>query len=164
VGRNHLIITHELDDDATEPTYRAIGRFIHRFASIEWTLRFYLTQAVKLDLGYMNTIVTHDFALLCAAVTSVYSDILKTEEDKTLLKKLISQCRAMNDTRVKVVHGQWFPFAEGGVVAHRSRQNLKQEDTIGMAALLEKLSQEGSNLFVDLQFLLAKFEDDRETS
>ena len=25
-------------------------------------MRFYLTQAVKLDLGYMGTIVTHDFA------------------------------------------------------------------------------------------------------
>jgi hypothetical protein len=154
--------TMELGEDATEPTYRAIGRFIHQFASVEWTLRFYLTQAVKLDLSYMDTIITHDFALLCTAVASVYSDILKTEEDKKLLKKLIRQCRAMNDTRVKVVHGQWFPFAEGGMVAHRSRQNLKLEDTTGMAALLEKQSQEGVSLFVDLQVLLAKFEDDQE--
>jgi hypothetical protein len=155
-----LSTTQEPDyDDATEATYRAIGRFIDQFASVEWTLRFYLTQAVKLDLGYMTTIITHDFALLCTAVASVYSNILKTEEDKKLLNKLISQCRAMNDTRVKVVHGQWFPFAEGGMVAHRSRQNLKLEDMTGMAAFLEKQSQEGVSLFADLQVLLAKFED-----
>jgi hypothetical protein len=152
------------DDDATEPTYRAIGRFIHQFASIEWTLRFYLAQAVKLDLNYMDSIMTHDFALLCTAVTSVYSDIFKNDEDKKLLKKLISQCRAMNDTRVKVVHGQWFPFVDGGTVAHRSRQNLKLEDTSGMATFLEKQSQEGRALFVDLQVLLAKFEDDQPTA
>jgi hypothetical protein len=69
----------------------------------------------------------------------------------------------MNDTRVKVVHGQWFPFIDGGVVAHRSRQNLKLEDTTGMAALLEKQAQEGIGTFAYLQGLLAKFEDDQET-
>ncbi|MGY4463109.1 hypothetical protein [Bradyrhizobium sp. LB13.1] len=81
-----------MDEDATrEATYRAIGRFIHQFASVEWTLRYYLAQAVKLDLNYMDAIVTHDFALLCTAVTSVYSNILKTEDEKKLLKKLIGQ-------------------------------------------------------------------------
>lgn len=151
-------------DDATEPTYRAIGRFIHQFASVEWTLRYYLAQAAKVDLNYMDAIITHDFALLCTAVTSVYSNILKNDDDKKLLKRLIGQCRAMNDTRVKVVHGQWFPFADGGMVAHRSRQNLKQEGSIGMAVLLEKQSLEGVSLFISLQKLLAKFEDEQETA
>jgi hypothetical protein len=150
----------DFDDATEEATYRAIGRFINRFSSIEWTLRYYLTQAVKLDMKYMYAIMTHDFALLCTAVTSVYSDILKNDENKKLLKKLISQCRAINDTRVKVVHGQWFAFSEGGMVAHSSRQNLELEDTI---SILEKQSQEGVSLFWDLQILLAKFEDEQET-
>lgn len=145
-------------EDATrEATYRAIGRFIHQFASIEWTLRYYLAQAVKLDLQHMDAVVTHDFALLCTAVTSVYSDVLKIDDDKKLLKKLISQCRAMNDTRVKVVHGQWFPWADGGWVSHRSRQNLKLENSTGMAALLEKQAQDGVGTFIDLQDLLSRF-------
>ncbi|MGY4463108.1 hypothetical protein [Bradyrhizobium sp. LB13.1] len=63
----------------------------------------------------------------------------------------------MNDTRVKVVHGQWFPYAEGGMVAHRSRQNLKLEDTTGMAALLEQQSQDGVGTFAYLQDLLSRF-------
>lgn len=152
------------EETTRESTYRAIGRFIHQFASIEWTLRYYLAQAVKLDLHYMDAVVTHDFALLCTAVNSVYSDILKTDDEKKLLKKLISQCRAMNDTRVKVVHGQWFPWADGGWVSHRSRQNLKLENSTGMAALLEKQAQDGVGTFIDLQDLLSRFLSDQETT
>jgi hypothetical protein len=48
---------------------------------------------------------------------------------------------------------------EGGMVAHRSRQNLKLDDTTGMAALLEKQAQDGVGLFVEHQILLAVFED-----
>lgn len=160
-----LSTTEEKDEDATrEATYRAIGRFIHQFASIEWTLRYFLAQAVKLDMNYMGAIMTHDFALLCTAVTSVYSRMLKTEEEQKLLKRLISECRAMNDMRVKVVHGQWFPWADGGWVAHRSRQNLKLENTTGMAALLEKQAQEGIDTFVGLQDLLSRFLDKEDAA
>jgi hypothetical protein len=120
-------------------------------------LRYFLAQAVKLDLTYMDAIMTHDFALLCTAVTTVYSDVLKTEDEKKLLKKLISQCRAMNDTRVKVVHGQLFPADDGGWVSHRSRQNLKLENTFGMAALQEKQAQDGVGTFIGLQDLLSRF-------
>ncbi|MCP3468024.1 hypothetical protein [Bradyrhizobium sp. CCGUVB23] len=125
----------QMDEHATrEATYRAIGMFIHQFASVEWALRYHLAQAVKLSPVHMDIIITHDFALLCTAVAVTFSDKLKTDADKKQLKKLISQCRAMNDTRVKVVHGQWFPFMEGGAVTHRSRQNLKSESTIEMAS------------------------------
>lgn len=156
--------SEKMDEHATrEATYRAIGMFIHQFASVESALRYHLAQAVKLNAVHMDTIITHDFALLCTAVDAIFSDQLKTNEDKKLLKKLISQCRAMNDTRVKVVHGQWFPFMEGGAVVHRSRQNLKSGHTIEMAALLEKQAQDGVSLFISLYELMAKFDDVQET-
>jgi hypothetical protein len=157
-------MTEELgdDDDATEATHLAIGRFIDQFGSIEFTLRYYLTLAVKLDFNYMDAIITHDFGLLCTAVTTVYSEILRTEEDHRQLKTVISKCRALNDTRVKVVHGQWFAFSRGGTVAHKSRQTLRQQDTTGMAELLEKQTKAAVGVFVDLQVLLSKCEDNGE--
>jgi len=142
-----------------EATYRAIGRFITQFASVEWTLRFYLAEEIKLDLNYMSVVVTHDFALLCTAVTTVFSKTLKFEDQRHDLKHLMSKCRELNDIRVKVVHGQWFAFSEGGTVAHIPRRSLQIEDTTEMAMLLDKATADGNKLFVELQVLLSHLED-----
>ena len=143
-----------------EATYRAIGRFITQFASVEHTMRFYLAEEIKLDLNYMSVVITHDFALLCTAVMTVFSKTLKSEDQRRDLKRLISSCRALNDIRVKVVHGQWFAFSEGGTVAHISRQRLQIEDTTEMAKLLEKATADANKVFVDLQLLLSHFLED----
>jgi hypothetical protein len=144
----------KLHSENREATYRAIGLFITKFASVEWTLRYYLGLASKIDMHYLAPVITHDFALLCTAVMTVFSEVLKTDEDKKKLKKLISRCRVLNDTRVKVVHGQWFAFHDGGMVAHRSRQTLWTEDTTGMAKLLQHQAEEGRQIFVELEILL----------
>jgi hypothetical protein len=65
----------------------------------------------------------------------------------------------LNDIRVKVVHGQWFTFSEGGTVAHISRRSLQIEDTVDMANVLEKAADDASKLFLDLQFLLARIDE-----
>jgi hypothetical protein len=149
----------EIEDATEEATYRAIGRFIARFGGLEYTLRFHLAEEIKLDLNYLSVLVTHDFALLCTAVTTVFSKTLKTEEERRELKTLISKCRALNDIRVKVVHGQWFAFHDGGMVAHVSRRTLAIEDTTGMAKLLEEKTNEASAVFIKLQLLLTKFRE-----
>jgi hypothetical protein len=148
-----------LHEGNEEATYRAIGRFITKFASVEWTLRFHLAEEIKLDLHYMTVVVTHDFALLCTAVSTVFSKTLKVEDHKRVLKRLISKCRELNDIRVKVVHGQWFAFSEGGTVAHISRRSLQTEDTIEMAKLLEEATADAQQLFAELQLLLWNFRD-----
>jgi hypothetical protein len=151
-----------LHEGSDEATYRAIGRFIAQFASVEHTMRFYLAEEIKLDLNYMSVVITHDFALLCTAVTTVFSKTLKSEDQQRDLKRLIGRCRALNDTRVKVVHGQWFTFAEGGTVAHISRRSLKTEDTKDMAALLEKEANDALAVAVDLQLLLSRFREGKK--
>ena len=149
----------EIEEAAEEATYNAIGRFIARFGGLEYTLRFHLAEEIKLDLHYMTVLVTHDFALLCTAVSTVFSKTLKTEEERRQLKALISKCRALNDIRVKVVHGQWFDN-EGGTVAHVSRRTLATEDTKDMAKLLEKATNEMRDVFNELQLLLSKFREE----
>ena len=138
-----------------EATYRAIGRFIKMFSSIERTMRMFLAEAVELNLEYVTPIITHDFALLCTAVKTVYLRLLKTDEERAILKQLISECRALNDLRVKVVHGEvWFPGHNGGTVAHVSRQTLELKDTSGMAERLEQAAAQSGRLFGDLHALL----------
>lgn len=153
----------EIEEDAKEATYRAIGHFVARFGGLEYTLRFHLAEEIKLDLNYMSVLVTYDFALLCTAVSKVFSKTLKTEEERHRLKTLISKCRALNDIRVKVVHGQWFESHEGGMVAHVSRRSLAIEDTKEMAKLLEQATNEIRVVFMELQLLLSKFREELGT-
>jgi hypothetical protein len=150
----------EIEQATEEATYRAIGRFIAKFGGLEFTLRFHLAEEIKLDLNYATVVVTHDFALLCTAVSKVFSKTLKTEEERRRLKTLISKCRALNDIRVKVAHGQWFAFHDGGMVAHVSRRTLAIEDTKDMAKLLEKATNEIRDVFNELQLLLSKFREE----
>jgi hypothetical protein len=150
----------EIEETTEEATYRAIGRFIARFGGLESTLRFHLAEEIKLDLNYASAVVTHDFALLCTAVSKVFSKTLKTKEERDRLKTLINKCRALNDIRVKVVHGQWFAFYEGGMVAHVSRRTLAIEDTKDMAKLLEQATNEIRDVFNELQLLLSKFREE----
>lgn len=147
----------EIDEAIAEATYGAIGRFVARFGGLESTLRLHLAEEIKLDLNYATIVVTHDFALLCTAVFKVFSKTLETKEKRERLKILISKCRALNDIRVKVVHGQWFADFEGGTVAHVSRRKLETEDTKDMAKLLIKATDEIRAVFVELQLLLSKF-------
>jgi hypothetical protein len=156
----------DMHDDGEEPrqaTYRAIGLFITRFASVEHALRFRLAEEINLDLHFMSEILTHDFALLCTAVTAVFSKTLKSEEERRELKRLMSQCRSMNDVRVKVVHGQWFPDFGGGTVAHASRQNLAWKDTENMAGLLKQQAEQAGQTFEALHILLSKYRHLYET-
>ena len=144
----------EQDDRSAEATYRAIGLFIDGFSSVEYTLRYYLAVEVKLDMNYFHPVLTHDFALLCTAVHEVFGQTLETEEKKKELKQLIGRARELNDLRVKIVHGQWWPHFEGGTLLHVSRRSLKENHSAEMAAHLTKQAELTRQLFWELQLLL----------
>jgi hypothetical protein len=42
---------------------------------------------------------------------------------------------------VKVVHGTWFPYQEGGTLLHVSRQSLQDQYTEEMAEYLEEQAE-----------------------
>jgi hypothetical protein len=144
------------ENKTSEATYRAIGRFIRGFSSVEHTLRFHLAIEVKLDMAYCNAVVTHDFALLCTGVQEVFGQTLETEEKKKELKKLISRARELNDLRVKIVHGNWWPDFEGGTLLHVSRRSLREEVFAEMAAHLEKQVDVARELYWGLTVLLSR--------
>lgn len=89
-------------------------------------------------------------------VDTVFGQTLETEREKKQLKKSISRARALNDLRVKIAHGkQWLPYHEGGTLLHVSRRRLKEDQSAGIAAQLEKQAVLARELFWALQILLS---------
>lgn len=138
-----------------DATYKAIGRFIVASNYLEDLLRFCLRQQIKLNYQYADTIITHDFALLCTAILTVFSNSLH-ESDMQVLKTLISECRSLNDDRVKVVHGSW-NSRSGGHVQHVSRNTLRSQYWGPMTGYLFKRSEAAFNLGAKVQLFFWKF-------
>jgi hypothetical protein len=121
---------------AAEKTYRAIGRFIFEFSQVEHTIRHYVGESIGLSGKYFSDIVeSYDIAMLCMVAK---------------LKPLISNFRALNDNRVRVAHGLWMPFLDGGTVHHTSRR-LKREVKPNQAAFLEKLADEACYIRAEME-------------
>jgi hypothetical protein len=56
--------------------------------------------------------------------------------------------------RVRVAHGLWVPFKEGGTVHRLSRQSLKRVMSAGQAQELEKYASETNQLRSRLEKLM----------
>ena len=100
--------------------YCAIGRFIFEFSQLEYSIRHYVANAISLREQYFNSIMTHDFALLCNIARSVFSQQLSAAQAQNL-KKLLSNCLSLNDDRNKVAHGLWVISRDGGRLHYVSR-------------------------------------------
>jgi hypothetical protein len=62
------------------------------------------------------------------------------------LRKLLGEVYALNADRVRVVHGLWFPFEEGGIVSHVPRSSLKTTRFANQAEALERRANEANAL------------------
>src|SRR5690242_4060138 len=105
--------------------FSAIGRFIFEFSQLEYTLKHYVAEKVGLDDVHFNSIMTHDFAILCniaevvlpqepkrpdwhfpdAPDTPRKNKVKKDYQTERIarakkLKRLINGCRKLNDDRV----------------------------------------------------------------
>jgi hypothetical protein len=147
------------DHLAMEMTYRAIGRFVHGFSFLEFALRFWLSDMIKLEPKFQNVVITHDFSLLCTAVVEVCRETMEPETFDRL-KTPISRSREFNDLRVKVVHGLWIPFREGGTLLHVSRQSLKDYFTNEMAGYLEQQAELMHSVTVELTAIFLRATND----
>jgi hypothetical protein len=132
--------------------FSAIGRFIFEFSQLEYTLKHHIAEAVGLNEAHVSSIMTHDFAMLCNIADAIllqeskvpdgYWDGLKDTnmprgnrvkkdyqveitERADKLKKLIKECKQLNDDRVRVVHGLWYVGGDRVALYHVSRQKLK---------------------------------------
>lgn len=125
--------------------YSAIGRFIFEFSQLEYTLRARISERVGLEDSFFDTIMSHDFSMLCniaerlllgapapAAIPAISGNppsVLQQHATSRAMappdvKKIIADCREIGDKRNRVVHGLWYITGKDGVLHHSSRQKL----------------------------------------
>jgi len=138
-----------------EPTFLAIGRFMFEFSQLEYTIKHHIAEAVRLDEKFIDPVMTHDFALLCTAAKQILGEAMADEKRKRL-NDILKECHSLNQERVRVAHGLWVPFREGGVVHHVARTSLKTTRTVGQAEHLEKQADRANGLRFKLEKLIAE--------
>jgi hypothetical protein len=135
LGRNGMV---ELEPEAAEKTYRAIGRFVFEFSQTEYTIRHFLGEEVNLAKQYFFAVIqSYDVGLLC----NVTKQVIKISMDASRaaeIEKLINQFLKLNEERTRVAHGVWVPYFQGGMVQHVSRSSLQPKMHSGQAELLER--------------------------
>jgi hypothetical protein len=104
--------------------FSAIGRFIFEFSQLEYSFRYYIAETINLKDDYFNAIMTHDFSRLCDIAGTVLVPVVD-ETQSNRLKKLISKCKALNDDRVRIVHGLWFVSSKEGRLICASRGQIQ---------------------------------------
>jgi hypothetical protein len=105
-----------MNDPATERTYRAIGRFVFEFSQLEYSLKHYVAEEIRLNEKYFSAIVeSYDMAMLCTVVKTVFRQS-RSENIARIIDDLVKEVRELNDERVKIVHGLWVPFKDGGTL------------------------------------------------
>jgi len=136
-------------DETAEQTYRAIGRFMFEFSQLEYTIRHYLAEEIRLDDRYFDAVVgSYDVALLCNIARKVFSE---PRANAAALEELFKKVQCLNDERNRVAHGLWVPFMDGGTLHHVSRRSLKSDRQANRAAALEKLADEANRLRAELE-------------
>jgi hypothetical protein len=140
------------DVDA-ESTYHAIGRFMFEFSQLEYAIKHYVAETAGIQEMYFHAVMSHDFALLCTVASEVLFQNFG-EKDKERLKGIISRARALNNERVRVAHGLWVPFKEGGTVLHVSRSSLKPTWDVGQAQHLEDKADEVLKLRMEFERIM----------
>jgi hypothetical protein len=155
---------------AEDKFFSAIGRFFFEFSQLEQELRYHVAGKVGLKEQYQNSIMTHDFGLLCTIAESVLlqpdneaeanlpqwmkdaadapdrqADRNKYEAKKLQqtnnLKSLIKKCRTLGTERNAVAHGLCDPH--GGQVHNISRRSLKTHlyDADEIASMADRASR-----------------------
>jgi hypothetical protein len=133
-----------------EKYYRAIGFFVSAFSNLELELKADITIFLGLTFGDGRRILSHDFAMTCTIAESVLSSRAGDDGRSAELRKLIKACRALNDHRVKIVHGFW-TLDDGRMgVGYLSRRSLKIEPHYKTHQEITKLADEAERLAMDL--------------
>jgi hypothetical protein len=136
----------------SDNTYRAIGRFIFEFSQVDYTIRHYLAEEIKLDEKYFTPVIeSYDVGILCTVARQVFSNS-RDKKSAARIETLINIFFKMSHERNRVAHGLWTPSKDGGTVHHVPRGNLKPVRLSEQVKQLEK----GAN---ELQELRAQLEE-----
>lgn len=147
-------MTNEEQKGTAHATYLAIGRFIFEFSQLEYALRFYVAQEANISDKHFEAIMTHDFALLCTSAEEILGPGFTNEDGEKRFRQFIKSCKKLNNERVRVAHGLWVPFKEGGTVHHTSRSSLKSTMSQEQGKNLEEQADIAQGLRSDLENLI----------
>lgn len=138
------------EQEATEKTYRAIGRFMFEFSQMEYAVRHHLGEEMEIKEEYFSAAMeSYDVAMLINVAIEVFK---KSRGDHaTELWKLLNRLRGFNDERKRVAHGLWVPFKDGGTVHYTSRNKLSPAQFSDQAAQLEDRADELCQLRADFE-------------
>ena len=64
----------------------------------------------------------------------------------------------MNAERVKIAHGLWVPFSDGGPLHHASRSSLQTVPAANRAAELQELATKAAKYRMAIENALAAFD------
>jgi hypothetical protein len=142
-----MSVAEEQQTDLTTHDLTSIGKFIVAFSQIEFLIRFHLADALNInDETRFNAVVgPYDFAMLCTVATTIFQQDFP--EKKAEIEDIFKQCRALNDHRVRIVHGLWTYEPTGGLITrHLSRQSLKREFHYQTREVLQQLAETAEQL------------------
>ena len=141
----------QAEDEAAERTYRSIGRFMFEFSQVEYTIRHYLADEIRLKDEYFSAVVeSYDVGVLTKVATEVFKKS-RGADAAAAIEKLLNRFRKMNEDRNRVAHGLWVPFKDGGTVHHVSRNRLKSSPSSDQAGELERKADELCQLRSELE-------------
>lgn len=141
------------NEASAEKTYRAIGRFMFEFSQAEYTIRHYLGEAIGLDERYFTAVVeSYDVGQLVTVAKRVFKTRYN-QEDGSQMETLLNRFHALNTERMRVAHGLWVPFMDGGTVHYVPRNKLSTVQLTEQAKELEKRADEANTLRADLDRL-----------
>jgi hypothetical protein len=140
----------QAEDEASEKTYRAIGRFMFEFSQVEYTIRHYLAEEIKLNEEHFSAVIE---SYEVGTLTTVAIEVFKKSrgDDAAPISKLLNKFRAMNDERKRVAHGLWVPFEAGGTVHYVPRNKLSSSQFTDQAKALEQHAADLNQLRADLE-------------
>jgi|SRR5712671_1279043 len=97
------------EDEPTEKTYRAIGRFMFEFSQVEYAIRYYLAEEICLKEDYFSALMEScDVSMLISVAIEVFRKSRGVEAET--IWKLLNKFRRMNDEFLRIA-----PFLSGAL-------------------------------------------------
>ena len=128
-------------------TFQQIGEFIFWFSQLEFSIRARLSGLLKIDDSLFDIVIgPYDFALLCTVTKKVL--VNKYPSGKEAIEGVFARCHALNNERLRVVHGTWAEGAEGLASRHASRQKLSAEWHYNSPQALQKQIEEAKQVMM----------------
>jgi hypothetical protein len=107
--------------------FQLIGEFTFWYSQLQFTIQVRLAAELKLPDELIDMIIApYDFFVLCTVTKNVLLKKYDDPKDRAAIEKVLNQCAALNDERVRVAHGMWSHGPAGLAAAYVARRTLQR--------------------------------------